>query len=35
VRVETLLDRAAWRIEHEEVISAWGICSEVLIARPV
>lgn len=32
--VSELLDMSAWRIEHKQVISSWGICSEVVIAAP-
>ena len=35
LRVEEFLDRDAWRIGHAEVVSAWGICSEIVVARPV
>lgn len=28
-----LVDTARWRIEHHEVVSRWGIASEVLVAR--
>ncbi len=28
-----LLDEARWRIEHRQVISRWGIASEILVAR--
>jgi len=28
------LDRAAWTVLHRSLVSAWGIASEVLVARP-
>lgn len=34
VRVSMLLDRAAWSIEHTQIVCFWGICSEVVIASP-
>ncbi len=34
LRVSALLDMSAWRIEHKQVISSWGICSEIMIASP-
>lgn len=35
IRVASLLDPHDWRIEHTELVPAWGICSEVLIARRI
>lgn len=35
LRVSALLDASAWRIEHAEAVSSWGICSEILVAAPV
>ena len=35
LRVSALLDATVWRIEHVEIVSSWGICSEILIAAPV
>ena len=32
VRVEAFLDAGAWRLQHREVVSSWGVCSEVVIA---
>ena len=32
VRVEAFLDPASWCQKHKEVVSSWGVCSEVLIA---
>jgi ubiquinone/menaquinone biosynthesis C-methylase UbiE len=32
VRVDAFLDATMWRMEHKEVVSSWGICSEVAIA---
>jgi ubiquinone/menaquinone biosynthesis C-methylase UbiE len=34
LRISTLLDGAAWKMEHTQVICSWGICSEVVIASP-
>jgi selT/selW/selH-like putative selenoprotein len=34
LRVSTILDRATWKIDHAEVVCAWGICSEIVIASP-
>lgn len=34
LRVTALLDTRAWRIEHRQIISSWGICSEIVIATP-
>lgn len=34
LRASTLLDGAAWKIEHAQVVSSCGICSEVVIASP-
>ncbi|MGH7297038.1 MAG: class I SAM-dependent methyltransferase [Polyangiaceae bacterium] len=35
VRVGDRLDTTAWRIEHDEVVTAWGVPSEVLIASRI
>lgn len=35
LRVQQLLDRGAWRIGHSEVVSSWGVCSEIVVAHPV
>ncbi|MDE3147964.1 MAG: class I SAM-dependent methyltransferase [Acidobacteriota bacterium] len=35
LRAAAFLDPGAWRIEHTQIISSWGICSEVVIAAPV
>ncbi len=35
LRVEEFLNRDAWRIAHAEVVSAWGVCSEIVVAQPV
>ena len=32
IHVESALDRAAWRVVHQEVVVSWGISSEVLVA---
>jgi ubiquinone/menaquinone biosynthesis C-methylase UbiE len=34
LRVSTILDRAAWKIELAEAVCSWGICSEIVIASP-
>lgn len=33
--VERFLDPIAWRVDVQEVVSSWGICSEVLVAARV
>ena len=33
VRVSTLLDGECWRVEHASTVVAWGVPSEVLVAR--
>ena len=33
LRVEESLN-ATWRVDHVEVVCAWGVCSEVIVARP-
>jgi hypothetical protein len=35
LRVRDFLDAGAWRVEHAEVVSAWGVCSEVVVAAKV
>ncbi len=35
LRVQEFLSRDAWKIDYAEVVSSWGICSEVVVARPV
>ncbi len=35
LRITEFLDCNAWRIEHKQTISSWGICSELVIASPV
>jgi ubiquinone/menaquinone biosynthesis C-methylase UbiE/predicted Rdx family selenoprotein len=32
--VTMLLGTSAWRIEHKQIVSSWGICSEIVIATP-
>lgn len=34
LRVAALLDRDNWRIEYSNVVSSWGICSQIVIASP-
>jgi len=34
LHILTLLDGAAWKIEHTHVVCSWGICSEIVVARP-
>ena len=34
LRVSALLDTGAWRVEYKQVISSWGICSEIVVAAP-
>lgn len=34
VLLREFLDVNVWHVDHAEVVSAWGICSEVIIARP-
>lgn len=35
LRLSILLDAAAWKMQHTQVVCSWGICSEVVIASPV
>lgn len=35
MQLKQQLEVDAWHVEHVEVVSAWGVCSEVLVARPV
>jgi ubiquinone/menaquinone biosynthesis C-methylase UbiE len=35
LRLQEFLDAGAWRVEHTEVVSAWGVCSEVVVAAKV
>jgi len=35
IEIRALLDPALWRTRHREVIAAWGIPSEVLVAEPL
>ena len=34
LRVEPLLDAVRWTVRHREIVRAWGVPSEVLIASP-
>jgi hypothetical protein len=33
--LRALLPEEAWRVLHHETVSAFGLCSEVLVASPV
>lgn len=35
IQLVPFLEPSAWRIEHRSVVVAWGIPSEVVVARPV
>ena len=35
LRVREFLAVNAWRVEHAEVVSAWGVCSEIVVAAKV
>jgi ubiquinone/menaquinone biosynthesis C-methylase UbiE len=35
LRVQEFLSGGAWRIDHAEVVSSWGVGSEVVVAHPV
>lgn len=35
LRLEAFLGSDVWRIDHVEVVSSWGVCSEIVVAHPV
>ena len=35
LQIQDFLDRAAWRLYHAELVSSWGVCSEVVLARAI
>lgn len=34
LHITTFLDADAWDVEYNEVVSSWGICSEIVVAQP-
>ncbi len=35
LHMAALLDSDQWHVEHREIISSWGICSEIVVATPI